>query len=262
MKVDGYLRSFRMLTGAKAQIEIPFGYPLSPKSSEGASAPYLLPGRSISPVWKNHSLHGITRIARVRSAPQLTFIEDFDSDIFDFHTLRILALYCTSPVVLFRSVIAAPLFIRDTKPPQSVVEAWVPEFFQETHVAYEDGRTRYLSVHRDNVPASEKKKRSWNYHLEEKGDMAWFECPQDYSPRLLRDRFSRSTICRQLSRMGIDPERTIDGRELDDPVLFTEGNDGTSVAEFPADMASYEAAATALENILCPLGRDGTGDRS
>ncbi|WP_208353048.1 hypothetical protein [Pseudaestuariivita rosea] len=214
-------RKFGMLYGDDARINEPFGWTRFPDETFdqlNAELPFL----SIAPQkpWQVFSHYGELRVAKIRSAPHLTFIEGPEGNA-GLLEAEALACHTNQPVIQFESTIASPSL--KTIDGQQFFERWVTEFSQSIFVYRPDGTKRYLSISREDANWPPKDKPKWRYSVEEYGELAPFEDPEDYMARLKKDRLSREVICRQLERLGIDPEATLVRRELDEPILFVGG---------------------------------------
>lgn len=240
MERDGYLRQYVMLTGQDAAIDKEFGDTPSPRSAPEASEPYLYPGMSMSPVWRGYTVFGSTRIARVRSAPNLTYIEERDRLVM-FTDLGELSRCFATPAMVFQSVIASPDLENGGSPQDAKWVGWDEDFLQSIHVHNPDKRYRFMAAHRSDANWPPKDKPRWRYNIEQHGDLAVFEDVEDYKPRLIKKRFSREVMRRQLERLGIDPIATLGRRELDDPVLFAEGLKGDPVANYPETLMKLKS---------------------
>lgn len=230
---------YTQYSGEQACIEEEFGYI---EQKLGLEDPNSIVNRFDIPMQqlRKYPVYGDVRMARVACNPKLTLVESYFGDIPNFYEARILACFAKSPVMLFRSTI----FLQDNASTGFMLGPHRDEVFCHQLDVYDPARAiRSVNASIDYAPKA-------RYVFEVAGKPVWFEDPEHYERRLIRDRLNRAVMCEYLEKLGVDPEQTIRDRALLDPILLTRAFDGDPVSNFPEDLEPFRTAEAQADEVF------------
>ena len=194
------------------------------------------------------NVYGLMRISRPRSNPQLTVVEGSDNRSWPLIP-KDASLFLGCRVHYVYSQIGYDISNLDPRAQGPYIpEAETRECFAHIWATYDNG----CLVRR--VAAYYELKK---YRFNEEGVPLYFEDPEKYNMRLVRDRLNRQLICEYLDALGIDPEGTFERRELVDPVLFTVDKAGELLDSYVEDLKRYRTTDFAGSKVghLAPSER-------
>lgn len=184
-----------------------------------------------------YEIWGRFRVSTAPGRPDLVLIEgcqahnEILSDI-------LLAVYLRRPVYVFSSRIAWDLtsgvtphlpYREPRGQPGEHLMARVYEGYERHTDRVFDDRDRTIWVSHDGS--------RWRFQND--GTPEPFEQVDAYGARLKADRLTRNMICAYMEAVGVDPERTFVGREVENAVLFSSQMEGDEIVVDPDVLADY-----------------------
>lgn len=205
--------------------------------------------RDFFAVWGRH------RISTAPARPDLVLVEGFSSQN-EILSDVLLAIYLQRPVYAFSSRIAWDQTLglnhrAAYRPPNSPPGQ---HLMQRTYGGYQrlsdqsfDNRDRVVWVSHDG--------RRW--HWVNSGQPETFEQAEAYTARRKADRLTRNMICDYMEAVGVDPERTLIERAVEDVVLFSTEMGGMPVKADADMLAAYKKQ---MDDTGVEWGPNATGD--
>lgn len=207
------VRSYRILRGADAKF--------------GEDVGQIEQYRYLRHDWARnfYAVWGEARIARVSSSPNLVVVE-FGGGIPPSQQFVEMNKFLQCPILEIQSWIGLDKrYVNLFQPAPEIVkeESFIHSF------QYHGERHRFVSALREGT----------RYKFDQSGTPLPFENPDHYTRRLIKDRLNRDIIVEYMEALGVDTEGVFLRGEVEDVMLFTEGDAGEDFSDRTDDLERY-----------------------